>query len=467
MMHHQLSRRTLLATAVAGLAGRSLARARTSADWSSPLSDTRFQISREAGYDFLDAMMDAYASGNTIRLIQSYSDQSGLLATGFTYDNAVAIQAYLLRDGYGALNRAEILGKGLLNAQANNFPINDGRFAQAYFVNAANSSGAYVTPAAAPFYFYTSTVGDQAWAGMALMQLHLRTGNSAYLAGALKVANWIVANAYDTTGPGGYRFGTNIDPSNQSVPSPNGKSTEHNIDVYAFFSMLAEVTRGKADSGATWTSLARHALTFVQAMFDGAGGFFYTGTNSDQTTINTSNIPEDVQTWSYLALMSNAYAASLDWVTANLAALDTPSCPNSGLRSVHNVKVEGETFASASLAGNPVSNDPEAVWVEGTAHTAAALALRNQIRGGALEGGAEVQEFLENIRRVQQTLGGGQTVNRMPLPSASGLVAATGKLDTGFGYGYYPNQHVGATGWYLIALGGGNPFQLGDARALI
>ena len=34
-------------------------------------------------------------------------------------------------------------------------------------------------------------------------------------------------------------------------------------------------------------------------------------------------------------------------------------------------------------------------------------------------------------------------------------------MDTGFGYTYGPSKHIGATGWYLIATQGGNPFQLG------
>jgi len=35
-------------------------------------------------------------------------------------------------------------------------------------------------------------------------------------------------------------------------------------------------------------------------------------------------------------------------------------------------------------------------------------------------------------------------------------------MDTGFGYGYFPNLHIGATGWFLIAAQGGNPFRLGE-----
>lgn len=169
--------------------------------------------------------------------------------TAFTYDNAVSIFAYLASEDATLSARAEVLGEGLLYAQANNFPFNDGRFAQGYFVNVASSAEAYITPAAYPYYFYRSTVGDQAWAGMVLAQLYFRTRQAWYLTGALLVANWIVTNAYNTAGAGGYSFGTIINQYNGSESSPNGKSTEHNIDAFAFHhadfdgrSVLANVT---------------------------------------------------------------------------------------------------------------------------------------------------------------------------------------------------------------------------------
>src|SRR4029077_13418990 len=56
--------------------------------------------------DFQNTMMDAYASGDTVRLTQSYADQSGLESTAFTYDNAVSIHAYLLNGSRDSLARA-------------------------------------------------------------------------------------------------------------------------------------------------------------------------------------------------------------------------------------------------------------------------------------------------------------------------------------------------------------------------
>ena len=422
-----------------------------------------YRASVEKAYQFQNTMMDAYASGNTVRLAQSYSDQA-LGATAFTYDNAVAIDAYMVRGGHDDVARAEVLGNGLIYAQATNFPFNDGRFAQAYFVNtpATDGSGAYITPAGFPFYFYGSAVGDQAWAGMALAQLYRRTGQAQYLTAALKVANWIVANTYNTLGPGGYSFGTYINQYNQSVPSPNGKSTEHNIDTYAFFSMLAEITHnGVAANGSSWKSLARHALDFVLAMYNPAGGYFYTGTLGDQITVNPSPIPEDCQTWSYLALLNNRYANTIDWALANLQTTDTAASPHSSLTGSE--KITGMVFDTASLTTSFA--DPNAVWLEGTAHTVAALIARIIAGRGSLASRFSelktVQLLVNNSQEAQAELGAGQTVNGASIPVGEGLVASTSVMDTGFGYTYGPSLHIGATGWYLIAIQAGNPFQLG------
>jgi hypothetical protein len=418
----------------------------------------------EQAIAFQNTMMDAYATGSTGRLIQSYADQSGLESTAFTYDNAVSIHAYLLDASHDSLARAEVLGQGLIYAQANNFPINDGRFAQAYFVNQPSASGAYITPAAFPFYFYTSAVGDQAWAGMALAQLYRRTRNTSYLTAALSVANWIVTNTYNTLGPGGYSFGTNINPSNQSVPSPNGKSTEHNIDTYAFFTMLGNLTEhGAANNGTSWKDLAAHALSFVIAMYNTTEGYFFTGTLGDQITINTYPVPEDCQTWSYLALLDNQYKQTIDWAIANLQTTDTAASINSSLTGSESFT--GMVFDSASLSPTIPGCDPNAVWLEGTSHTIAALIARSIAGGGSwrdrISDLETAQKFVNTCETAQVQLGGGQTVNGTTIPLGDGLVASTSLMDTGFGYTYGPSKHIGATGWYLIAAGGGNPFQLG------
>lgn len=408
-------------------------------------------------YRFLNTMMDAYATGSTLRLAQSYSDQQGLESTAFTYDNAVVIDAYLARGESDDITRAEVLGNGLLYAQQTN-SYNDGRLFQAYFVNAPDAHGAYIQPAGAPFYFYGSSVGDMAWAGMALCHLYKQTKNSSYLAGATKLGNWIYTNAHSTTGAGGYTAG--VDAGNNKLTY---KSTEHNIDTYAFFTMLAKET-----GSSSWITRAQWAANFVAAMWNSTSGFFWTGTGNDGATINTSNIPEDVQTWSYLAFLNNTYSASLQWVTTNLMTIDNPQTINSKLTG--NTRILGETYASLSLRELTPSEsydqppDPNAVWLEGTAHTVAALLARVLPAERDPDTASDLATallLLQNIATAQQVLGTGQTVGGTPIPPGEGIVASSSVLNGGFGSSYYPNLHIGATGWSAMAAQLGNPFQLG------
>jgi hypothetical protein len=120
-------------------------------------------------------------------------------------------------------------------------------------------------------------------------------------------------------------------------------------------------------------------------------------------------------------------------------------------------------FDTASL--NTTSFDPNAVWLEGTAHTIAALVARSIVGSEGLHGRLQdlqtALKFVGTCETAQEQLGAGQSVGGKAIPLGEGLVAATSVMDTGFGYTYGPSKHIGATGWYLIAAQGGNPFQLG------
>jgi hypothetical protein len=68
--------------------------------------------------------------------------------------------------------------------------------------------------------------------------------------------------------------------------------------------------------------------------------------------------------------------------------------------------------------------------------------------------------YLDTMLDAQASLGQGQTVGGKSLKNGQGLVAASSPLDTGFGFDYFPNLHIGATAWYCIAAQGGNPYKL-------
>ena len=152
----------------------------------------------------------------------------------------------------------------------------------------------------------TSNTGNLAWAGDALAQLYSATGRKAYLDGAVAIGDWIQAHCRDDRGAGGYTGGYT-----GSGSRIEWKSTEHNIDVYAFFRLLARET-----GNPVWSSRSTWARRFILAMWDAAAGRFIVGTTDNGATPEYSPQVEDVNSWSYLALRDPAYEQSLDWEAA-------------------------------------------------------------------------------------------------------------------------------------------------------
>ena len=255
---------------------------------SDSLANRKGSVSR--GYQYLSTAMDAYQQGQTPRLVQSYADSQRLGSTAFVYDNSLAILAYLRRRKGDDVARAMLLGDSFLYAQAHDGTYTDGRVRQAYWVGpftlpfASNDSyfvrqDGTVNLVGAPWFFTGSSVSDMSWVGIALAQLFARTRKSRYLDGSIRLAQWIVDNAFDTVGLGGYSFG--VDGKNQRLSLK--KLTEHNADVYGFFTNILAPLTGDSK----WTDLGQHALQFVELMWNADDSFFYTA----RTTARRSTLP--------------------------------------------------------------------------------------------------------------------------------------------------------------------------------
>ncbi|MFI5673172.1 Tat pathway signal sequence domain protein [Streptomyces cellulosae] len=411
-------------------------------------------------YAYLAAAMDAYPDHGPVRLVQSYTDQAGLFSTAFTYDNALVILAHLASRTEEGLSRAVALGDALVYAQAHDPGHDDGRLRQAYnvgpytFYDGSPQPDGFVRAdgtanVGTQFGFTGTAVGDMAWAGIALGALARRTGERRFLTGAVRIGEWIERVGRTDEPLGGYKFG--VDGADQRLPFT---STEHNTDLIALFGQLAHLT-----GDGMWRERSARAEAFVLKMWEPSGGFFYTGTN-DGVTVNKSPVPEDTQTWTHLALSSPAHARSLDWAASALAVLDTADRRNSTVPAGQSY--EGVTFSSAGLTANedaPIADgqpkpDRHGVWFEGTAHLALALRTRH-----APGDATRAQRLIASVERAQDLLGGGQTVGGRALPERSGVVSASSPLDTGFGFGYYPYRHTGATAWYLLAAARANPLR--------
>jgi len=361
-------------------------------------------------YRFLDQMMDLYAAGTVPRLVRSFT--GGVLGRQHftdseTYDDALLIDAYLAQGTAAGLARAEVIGNGLLYVQAHD-PSDDGR------VRAAYAPLPLTSPARVRATDRTSDAGNMAWAGQALAQLYAVTGTRAYLAGAEAIGAWVQAHCRDTRGAGGYTGG-----QTSGGMKIEWKSTEHNIDLYALFSLLATETGNRA-----WRARAAWARRFVVAMWDAPQHRFYVGTTTNGSTPNNSEQPEDVNSWSYLALRDPGYASSIGWDVRDLAVSDG--------------RFHGVSFCRGDRTG---------VWFEGTAHLADAL----EFRGGA-PGTARAAAYLADIRYAQAS---------GPNADGIGVIAASkNRLSDCDGDYYYASLHTGATAWYILAATRTDPFFL-------
>lgn len=373
--------------------------------------------SLQNAYSFLNQMMDRYQTGSTPRLVQSFT--GGILgAQDFTdsetYDDALVVEAYVAEGGPTGLGRAEAIANALLLVQMHD-PAHDGRIRVAYAPSGLvtyNKRGKERVQVR--IRDKTSDVGNMAWVGMALVDLYGATGGAQYLGGAEDIADWVVSHCYDTRGSGGFTGGD----------SANGKritwkSTEHNIDLYGLFTMLATAT-----GNAKWTVDASWAKRFVTAMWNSTSGSFWVGTTGNGVTPNTSEQPEDVNSWSYLALQNPLYERSVSWDVENL--------------SVSSGGFNGVSFCLGDKTG---------VWFEGTAHLADALEVRNSPGDAAV-----ASQYLTDIEYAQ-TSG--------PNTDGLGIIAASKNgLSDCDGDSYDASLHIGATAWYILASLHIDPFTL-------
>ncbi|GGK18445.1 hypothetical protein GCM10010124_08790 [Pilimelia terevasa] len=415
--------------------------------------DPRADAARRRALTFLDTMMDSPALDPTdLRLPQSYADQMGLHATGFTYDAALAILAYLTDPGGSARARARLLGDALLYAQEHDPDFTDGRLRQAYTVGPFTVGGVtqpygFVRPDGAvntdaPFDFRSSHTGDLAWAGIALATLGRRTGLRRYTVGAARIGAWIVSQCRSTGPLRGFRAG--VDGTGRVLPAV---ATAHNAVLMVLFAALATAT-----GHGVWLRQRAHAERFVHRMWNPGDGY-WSAISPDGAAVDRGAATLEAQLHPWLASAVLRSRPSVEYVHRALTVVDTADRPGSGLPA--GMRIVGSTFGTASRepAGGGTAPDPYAVWCEGTAQYACA-ARRDCVapdRWAVLVG---------SLIEVQERLGGEQSVGGQALPEGSGVVAATGPLPTGdAASGYYPVRHVGTTAWFLLAHAGVNPLR--------
>ncbi len=343
----------------------------------------------------------------------------------FTYDNALALLAFVARGTADDLRRARMLADAFVYAAEHDRFYSDSRLRNAYSGGDLALWPGWMPHGRAgtarmPGFWHMkdqkwyedrfqvgSDAGNIAWAMIALLSASERLGERRYLALAEKLGGWIEAKCRDERGPGGYTRGLDgWEPDPTPLPQ---KATEHNLDLYVAFQRLHEQTKAEH-----WRRRALHAKALVEAMWDKDQGKLWTGTRDDGVAVNKDVVPLDIQPWAVLAFRDEA----------------KPYLPALAYAEQHHAVPGGFHYREKLKDGT---------WYEGTAQMAAAYQLIGQKE--------KATALLDTIEAAQ-------------LPSGAIPAASKDGLDTGFGWSYFRRAHVGATAWYILAKLNANPYWL-------
>ncbi len=349
----------------------------------------------------------------------------------FSYDNALAVLAFLADGSAGGLARARLLGDAFVYASLNDRFFDDGRIRTAYAAGDLSlppgwTPNGRIGTAAIPGFFDEATgdffeveqddvdVGNNSWVMTALLALYESTGEISYLDAARRIGDFIRTCRNDAGTFQGFQGG--IDDPEDSPTRKIWASGEHNLDVYAAFSWMAQLT-----GEASWLADAAHAQTFVEALWDPTLGCYFAGTDDPENRNEEyDQLPLDVQTWSALSL-------------PGFPALHPEifTC----IETHHRATGEG-------FSGYDFNTDQDGVWFEGTAQSALAYLLTGQ---------PNLAEPIQDELRCAQTT--------PPFGDGSGIVATTQEgLTTGFGFKYFRRFHIAPAAWNVFAQLGFNPY---------
>jgi hypothetical protein len=333
------------------------------------------------------------------------SSQPALRGVAFAYDNALAVMALLACGDRGDAAR---VGAALRAASARDRYWHDGRVRNAYRAGEVAADRSPALPGwwdvAAKrwdedLYQVGTATGNVAWAALALIALNPVHPDPAAARMVRFVAETLAVSAPVPGYAGGF-FGE------EPLPTRQGwESTEQNADAAAAFRQL-----GMREAEAV-------ARGFVAAMWDEKPGRFATGTDAVRVTYSGTGL--DAQVFPLLAFPH----ATVEWGRAL-------------------------SYAAAHFAvggGVGFSEFSGAMWTEGTAQLALALAGRDERRRAALLRVVEAQRAPDGLLYATPAV-----------EMRTGLAVAPGSKTDDFRYYHLP--HLGATSWAVLAAARVDPF---------
>jgi len=374
---------------------------------------------------YLDNIKFNLKSPNNLRFILSFKTTAEkkdiyLKNVAFTYDNALALIAFLSRGNEEDIKRAKIIADSFLYAQENDRFFKDGRLRNAY--QSGDLIDLKTKKAKLPGWwdekkkmwfedkeFVGTHTGNIAWAMISLISFYEFTKEEKYLKSVEKLGEWVLMNCKDERGSGGYTGGyIGWEPKQEKLL---WKSTEHNLDLYVAFERLYKNTKNDK-----WKEASGYAKKFLESVHNKEEGFFWTGTKEDGISINKDVIPLDVQVWGLLALREKErFTKNIRKAEKNFYVYSCPIC-----------KVDGFDF----------NDDKDGVWYEGTAQ----MAVGYNFLG-------EEENYKKTLYMLQKGI------------KRDGLYASCHNgISTGFNWKYYKRLHIGAASWAIFAYLKVNPY---------
>lgn len=271
----------------------------------------------DRAYEWLKTMQDSTYEQKLVDSFEDYDSSGVAYPISYTYDQACAAIAFLLKGDTERATRILDILADLQVPQTDSEVKNRGAWCNSYY----NNESAYCYGQEIRLH-----VGVAMWVCMAVMEYEEVTGDTTtYHTMATNAIDWALQFQQTNGAVAGGR--TTWDSGDGSWSDEVWSSTEHNEDVYGVLCYFAENTPDKAD---TYSAAAVKVKSFLDnVVWDETNQRFYGGFKNN-TGLVDPYVPMDVSPWGVLALGASGthtYSNMLSYVEnadGNPGTLATP-----------------------------------------------------------------------------------------------------------------------------------------------
>jgi hypothetical protein len=400
-----------------------------------PVTDEDYQTASDNAYQWLKRQQDSAKldSGEISGLVDSFEDFSGPntpLTDAYTYDQAIAAIAFLIK---GDIPRAQKVLDVMKKLQAP-----DGSWVNSYYYGGLWGGE------------LRKHVGPATWIAIAIENYEKITGDTTtYHNVAIKALDWCLKYQRPNGGVAGGE--TNWDVPNTWTNEP-WTSTEHNINLYPTLKYFASNT---AEKSAAYNTAADKVKGFLDnVVWDSTKNRFYGGFKND-TQLRDPFVPLDVNPWGVMALgLTDGvrdYSASLDYVENAAGDPVTGQGTLENPRYVHTLTYNDAgdlmTLYDFDWESDHSPGDPKwgggfhdaDIWFEGSAFMSCAYYMRGDIY--------KSNSILNEIIKKQGTSGA----------SLGGIPYCLKGTQNNY-WRMIQQNCVSSTGWLIIAAARWNPY---------